>query len=279
MKMQAGIVAAALLGTSSALTLRDEPEVNRPVSKVITLLKDMEKQLAKEGEEDEEVYKKMKCWCKTNDEEKTKSIAEAQQREKDLDASIEEGTAKSAQLTAEIDNLEKELAANQQALNEATSLRQKESKAFNAEEKDLIQSISSLKSAVTVLSKHNSSMLQQQNASAVVQRILKRYGDNVLATSDRASVTAFLQAGANPYANQSGEIFGIMKNMLETMESDLADKQKEEAASQKAFEELKSAKGEEISAGQDQVDKKTAPCGAAQHDQSICYAFCFELQF
>ena len=50
----------------------EENAKNRPVSKVITLLKDMQAQLEKEGEEDEEDYDRMVCWCETNEKEKTK---------------------------------------------------------------------------------------------------------------------------------------------------------------------------------------------------------------
>merc|ERR1719161_242927 len=62
---------------------------NRPVSKVITLLKDMQEQLEKEAEEDEEIYEKMACWCETNDKEKTKAIADAEARIEDLTSEIE----------------------------------------------------------------------------------------------------------------------------------------------------------------------------------------------
>merc|ERR1711988_1374321 len=74
----------------------------------------------------------------------------------DLTSEIEGLTAASARLNTEIKNLEKEIAANQAALDKATAIRQKQLAEFNAEEKDLLQSISALKSAVTVLSKHNS---------------------------------------------------------------------------------------------------------------------------
>merc|ERR1712032_941323 len=60
------------------------------------------------------------------------------------------------------------------------------------------------------------------------------------------------------YAPQSGEIYGILRQMQETFEANLADAQKEESADQKAYEDLKAAKMAEISAGQEQVDKKTA---------------------
>merc|ERR1712157_88245 len=59
------------------------------------------------------------------------------------------------------------------------------------------------------------------------------------------------------YAPQSGEIFGILKQMKETFESNLSASQKEEMANQKAYEELKAAKEAEIKAGKEQIDNKT----------------------
>jgi len=110
---------------TSSLTFDAEGAKNRPVSKVITLLKDMLKQLEKEAEEDEEIYDKMACWCETNDKEKTKSIADAEARISDLTTKVEELTASSARLNTEIKNLEREVAANQAALDKATAIRQK----------------------------------------------------------------------------------------------------------------------------------------------------------
>merc|ERR1719163_2086927 len=90
------------INAHSSLTFDVEAAKNRPVTKVINLLKDMLKQLEKEGEDDEEVYDQMACWCETNDKEKTKAIAEGENRATDLSASIEEGTASSARLNTEI---------------------------------------------------------------------------------------------------------------------------------------------------------------------------------
>merc|ERR1712079_630038 len=60
------------------------------------------------------------------------------------------------------------------------------------------------------------------------------------------------------YAPQSGEIFGILTQMLETFEANLSQSQKEEQENQKAYEDLKTAKEAEIAAGQEQIEKKTA---------------------
>merc|ERR1719272_791493 len=105
----------------------------------------------------------MGCWCETNDKEKTKSISDAEQHIADLTAAIEEYTASSARLNTEIENLNKEVAKNNQALDTATALRTKQLAEFNEEEKDMLQSISSLKSAVISLSKHHEYMLQDSD--------------------------------------------------------------------------------------------------------------------
>merc|ERR1711920_64462 len=89
----------------------------------------------------------------------------------------------------------------------------------------------------------------------------------VLTHAERKAVTAFIQAPADyfdasptfkqSYAPQSGEIFGILRQMKETFEANLSDAQKEEMANQKAYEDLKAAKEAEIAAGQAQIDTKT----------------------
>merc|ERR1712048_507969 len=89
----------------------------------------------------------------------------------------------------------------------------------------------------------------------------------VLTHSERKAASAFIQSpedyfDASPtfkqsYAPQSGEIFGILRQMKETFEANLSDAQKEEMANQKAYEDLKAAKEAEIAAGQSQIDTKT----------------------
>merc|ERR1719183_985407 len=145
---------------NTALTFDAEAAKNRPVAKVVNLIKDMLKQMEKEAEDDEEIYDKMACWCETNDKVKTKSIADAEARIEDLTSKIEELTASSAQLNVEIKNYEQEVAKNQNALAQATAMRKKELAEFNAEEKDMLGTIQALKQALTVLKKHNSALIQ-----------------------------------------------------------------------------------------------------------------------
>merc|ERR1712195_342051 len=106
--------------------------------------------------------------------------------------------------------------------------------------------------------------------AATVQNELHKHSsllEGVLTHSQRRIATTFVQApedyfDAEPtfkqsYAPASGEIFGILKQMKETFETNLSSSQKDEMANQKAYEDLKAAKEEEIAAGQNQVDTKT----------------------
>merc|ERR1719161_1767530 len=225
----------------------------------------MKAQLEKEAEEDEEIYEKMACWCETNDKEKTKAIADAEAHIEDLTAAIEELSATSARLNTEIKFLEKEVAENQDALDKAAALRAKELAEFNAEEKDAIQAITALKNAIIVLSKNHEggallelSTKQALDITTLLSHLMQTQAamlDGVLTPSQRKTVATFVQSPS--YAPASGQIFGILKQMKETFESNLSGSQKEELASQKAYEELKAAKEEEIAAGQEQVDTKT----------------------
>merc|ERR1719507_300936 len=267
-----GVAAASLMttGLSSSISFDMVAAKNRPVSKVITLLKDMLKQLEKEAAEDEEIYDKMACWCETNDKEKTKSIADAEAKIEDLTTKIEEYTAASARLNTEIKNLESEVAKNQEALDKATAIREKQLAEFNEEEKDLLESISALKAAVTVLSKHQGGAFLQLPQShilgvaATIQHELQKHAallQGIITPSQKRVAASFIQSpqdyfDAKPtfkqsYAPQSGEIFGILTQMLETFQANLSQSQKEEMANQKAYEDLKAAKEE-------QIDKKTA---------------------
>merc|ERR1719453_876977 len=153
-------------------------------------------------------------------------------------------------------------------------LRKKELAEFNAEEKDVLQSIGALKSAVTVLGKHNFFMQVDEgtliNIAVSIQDQMRRHKslvEKLTSERQRKEITAFIQApsdyfDAEPtfkqsYAPQSGAIFGILKQMKETFETNLETSQKEEMASQTAYDDLKASKEAEIAAGSDQKDTKT----------------------
>jgi len=273
--------AAVLLSAANGMTVgtvQSSSAEGRPVSKVITLLKDMHKQLEAEQAQDEEIYDKLACWCTTNDKDKTASIKAAEAKISFLKNKIEELSAMSARLAAEIENLEKEVAANEEALATATALREKQLADFNGEEKELLESISALKAAVEALKEHQNkkgeevAFLQTSHMTGVAATLQRELGvhasllEGVLSPAQVRATTAFVQSpqdffdaapvGANSYAPQSGQIFGVLTQMLETFEANLAAAQKQEQENQKDFEALRTAKKAEIAAGKAQIQQK-----------------------
>jgi len=259
---------ASLVSTLScvavpALRLDESAAKEYPVSKVVQLLKDMKAQLEKEQEVDEEIYEKMACWCETNDKEKTKAISDAETKLANLGASIERLTAQSAQVKVELAGLEKEVAANQKSLDVATALRQKQLAEFNEEEKEMLEAIKSLGAAIVVLSKHHSASLVDQkartNVAAMIKNQMIQHQDvlqGVITPHERKMIASFVQDVAPKYDHQSGEIFGILKQMKETFEANLAQSQQEEKSNSQAYGDLKVAKEAEIAAGQSSIDEK-----------------------
>jgi len=83
------------------------------------------------------------------------------------------------------------------------------------------------------------------------------------------TAAVFMQAKGRytpPYASQSGEILGIMKQMKEEMEADLSEAQKTEASRAAAFDELRAAKTDEIAAGEKLLEEKKAELAQAEFD-------------
>lgn len=271
------LYAILLLAVSAKLQVDfSEGTWEKPIQKVVRLLNEMSAELEKEAEADEDMYEKLGCWCETNEKEKTKANAINTQRTTDLTSSIEEFTAKSAQLKTDIEEAKKQVAAAETSLEEATSIREKESNEFFESEKDAIQNIESVKGAVMALSKTQEGAALDQESYMQIKHVLQRHFASHRrylqeSSKQRKLVMSLLQTpesdGAallqqlRATAPQSGAIFGILKQMKESFETNLAESQKDEETAKQEYAEMKSAKEEEIAAGEELIDAKTVELG------------------
>jgi len=243
--------------SANSLTLDQELEAT-PLTKVVSLLKEMRSQNEKEMKEDQEIFDKLACWCHTNREEKTAAVQAAEEKIEQLNADIKEFTALYAQLGEEIAHLKKDIKENVESLEAATKQREKEASEFHTMETDSIQALGQLKGAITILSKHQDSFLDQTTLNEI-KTVLKHTSykfPSVLSEDEKETGLNLLQA--RPYANQSGEIFGILSSMQETMEKDLSEAQKTEAKAAADFQAMRDAKRDEIAAARVQLEQKEA---------------------
>merc|ERR1719262_723428 len=103
-----------------------------------------------------------------------------------------------------------------------------------------------------------------QTGNAAVLRKLSISLD--LSNADRDVLSSFLSAGAEAsekyqYAPASGEILGILKQMKDEMEKDLAEIKAKEAEAAKNFEEMVAAKTKQIDACTKEIEEKLARKG------------------
>merc|ERR1719316_1588148 len=235
----------------------------RPVMKVVRLLQDTKAELEKELEDDKAVYELMTCWCNSNDKEKEAAIAAGKAKVEQLESSMGAGAAKISELKAKRKETLDEVNADHKALMDATGMRMKENKEFQASETDYLEAIDAAKNAIIVLGKHNPSLAQVKAAAhhLLDSRVSQMVGHSKSMSKanvdelrsflhNAESASSFLAIpGMQSYAPQSGQIFGILNQMKEDFEVNLSEAQKSEAKAKAEYESLKAAKEDEIETG------------------------------
>jgi hypothetical protein len=289
------LLKAATLPNGASLTQVE----TTPITRVVNLLKNMQKTIEKEMADDEALYQKLSCWCNTNEYEKGTSAETSTSKIDQLEANIDALAARSNKLTLEIKSLEDEVAADKNALATATEIREKQQKEFHGSEVDSIQALESIKAALTVLSKHHvgtpapwgqgedsfgkpsdswSLLAVGINEPGASQRFLQQTGELQLAYDEEQvlrkamkAATAFAQAHGGEtyfpsYNSQSGEIVGVLQQLKDEMEADLSESQKTEQVRAAQFAELRAAKMTEIENGESMAEKKEDMLATTKND-------------
>merc|ERR1719321_141064 len=203
------------------------------------------------------MYAEMGCWCTSNEKEKTAAIKAANKKIPELESFIEKYTALSSQLDTDIKKLNKDLEKSTAGLEQATALRTKENGEFTENEKDMTATIASLGGAVEAMSKsQGGALLQVRKAIAAHMKKNEKLLQKVLTPKQRSEMMSFIQV-QKPGPAASGAIFGTLKQMKETFETNLAGTQAEEKEGAATYASLKEAKEAEIAAMTKQVMDKT----------------------
>jgi hypothetical protein len=146
----ASAASALLQRVKNDLRNDSHPEVGQ----VAQLLSEIKSEVLVALEGDLKVYEEMASWCTDTIALKQSAIAEAAQRERDLEAEIESHAQERGILEAQIAHSEKELGADTNSLDQLTEIRSQAAETFHKTETELLQSVQALQNALTVLSGH-----------------------------------------------------------------------------------------------------------------------------
>jgi peptidoglycan hydrolase CwlO-like protein len=219
----------------------------------------MQKKVEAEGEKETELFDKFMCYCKNGVGELQKSLDAAKDKNEQLLADIEETGSQLKQSKADLKGAQESRAAAKEAVAKATGIREKEAAAFAKESGESKTNLAAMKKATAAVEKGMGGAFLQTSAASVLKQLSVSMD---MSSVDRDVLTAFLtQRNGEEYAPASGEIVGILKQMTDTMASDLATITATEQASIKDFNGMMAAKAKEINALTTEIETKTALIG------------------
>merc|ERR1719281_1913879 len=254
--IQSGSTSESKSGASSS-----SKSTANPIRRVVTMLQMMSKKVEAEGKKEEEIFEKFMCYCKSGAATLGKSIEDAETKIPQLESDIKESEATKAQMDADVDAAKKARADAKAAQASGTSLREKEHAAFAKESAEDESNLAALTKALAAIEKGMTGGFLQTGAAAVLRQLSLTQD---MSSNDRDLLASFL-TGTNgegtKYAPASGEIVGILKQMKDTMEKDLAEVYAQEEAAKNDYEALMAAKEKEIEAATKEIEEKIKRSG------------------
>jgi len=241
---------------------------------------------------EEDLYETYVCWAKTVIDTKTATNAAAQSRIDELETYIADLDAGRIELTTERVDLEKEIKDLSQELEAMEAQRDKEHADFLEAEKEMQQAIAALEKAIDVLDKateeHKEGVLLQaktnsmegfaeRTAEAMALQHAVELGERFLGKGDALFLRRVL-TGEVPkadwkklnrkatfkmaYKARSFKIQEVLKKMLDTFDTNLADARTKEKEAEDEYQELKGSKTEQLEAAQTALTKMDEEKGA-----------------
>jgi len=259
MQFHRAVAVLFVFAFSSASALKTETELDaNPVRRIVTMLQMMQNKVKAEAEKRLELFDKFMCYCETSSAELAKSIEEAQDKIPQLESEIKTATEQKAQMEGELVNHKSNREDANEAIEKATAIRKKESNVFGQDSGETKANIDSLGKAVAAISKGLGESFLQTPAASVLRQLSLTQD---LSTTDRDMLSAFLSQKQGDSDPGSNEILGMLKQMKEDMEKDLAELIAQEEASDSDFQGLVAAKKKEIAADTHAIETKTARVG------------------
>jgi chromosome segregation ATPase len=242
-----------------------------PIEKIIEMISDLQAKVIAEGTDAQKTYDDYAEFCEDRSTELGFEIKTGKANVAELTAVIDEETSSIAALETKIEELSNDIKTDEADLDAATKIREKENKDFQAEEKELLEVISMLERATSILSKEmaksGAAMLQLKSASSLSEALSVMVQASALSSADASRLTALVQtqqesddsdAGAPAaavYEGHSDGIIGTLEGLTEKAEGQLDKARKTETSSLQNFEMLKQSLEDEIKFAEKDMDK------------------------
>jgi hypothetical protein len=257
MRVIVGAVAVTAV-QASGVTVESAASRRNPIRTVVTMLQSITKKIEKEGKEGEDLFEKFMCECRSSEAALNKQIETAQTSGSDNAAAAAAGGAQQTQLIQDIADTKASRAAAKETIAMSTGIREKEAKDFAAAKADSDSNIASMGAALDAIRKGVGGAFLQTDAAKNLRDIVQTKQD-LFSASDHDDLMAFLQGGQGSEA--SGEIIGVLSQLKEEMEKDLASAVATEKDAIATYQALVAAKNKEFETLQASLEEKMTRLG------------------
>eukprot|EP00441_Pelagodinium_beii_P001363 CAMPEP_0197704276 /NCGR_PEP_ID=MMETSP1338-20131121/125855_1 /TAXON_ID=43686 ORGANISM="Pelagodinium beii, Strain RCC1491" /NCGR_SAMPLE_ID=MMETSP1338 /ASSEMBLY_ACC=CAM_ASM_000754 /LENGTH=682 /DNA_ID=CAMNT_0043288175 /DNA_START=52 /DNA_END=2096 /DNA_ORIENTATION=- len=239
------LMMALAVPAHASLTFDMEDSTVRPVTKVVNLLQGMKDQLEKEAEEEAALMEKYTCWCKENGDATGTAVEEGTKKIKELESDIAARSALSAKLEVEIKNLGEDIEKEEASMDDTMMLRKKEVAKFQENEKDGLNNLNSVNSAMDTIAAGKSFLqIPQHKAIAKnLENLAARNADS-LSADHSAQLASFLQNQDS--AGPTDQIDGVLSGLKSDFTANLKHVREEEAKNKATYEKVMKAMREQI---------------------------------
>jgi hypothetical protein len=225
------------------------------VDKVISMMQDLQLQVLAEGEAEAATYNKFACFCKTTQKDKTQAIEKGKEDKADLSAEIEALQKKRDMLDKAIAALIKDIKKTEKEMKAATHKSDAARKVYEVNEADLDAALYALKNAIEVLKKSETpSLVQLQSVSKTLRQAALLADALGLGGQDvQKAATFFLQQGDVPvefedYKFHSAGIIETMEKLLDSFRKTKADVDADEVQRVQEYDTLMQEKTDHVKA-------------------------------
>jgi hypothetical protein len=279
-------VAAMLFAFALLASPASAGEVS-PIEKVIEMISDLQAKLLGQAKDAQKAYDEYSEWCEDRSMNLGFEIKTGKADVAELTATIEAETSAIAALETKIEELSSDYSTDEADLEAATKVRAKENLDFVAEEKELLEVLSMLERATSILSKEmaksSASMLQLKNAKSLTDALNVMVQASVMSSADASRLTALVQtqtdsddSDAEPgapaaavYEGHSEGIIGTLEGLTEKAESQLDKARKTETTSLQNFEMLKQSLTDAMEFASKDMDKAKKALAASQEKKAV----------
>jgi len=232
-----------------------------PIRKIVTLMQDMQKEIEAEGEKEKELYDNFMCFCQSGESDLANSAEGSKAKIEELSSNLATDSAEKTGVDQELAEHKSDRESARKDLAESEAIRTKENEEYAETAADSKANIAALSGALPALEKGmGGASLMQLPGSDRLKKIAQSAQN--LDSYDRDSLVSFLeQKESGDYAPQSGQIVGIMKQMLEEMEKSSGEADADEAKAAAAFGDLSASKNKEVEIATGAIESKTVRSG------------------